>query len=213
MKALGAGAPEDGAKAEDDEMPLRLPIMLPSMYHIKGLEPPTEWLVEGEDAAPAGAAANAVDVGSALLAGKKSAALSILAVSTVSQENVSSCEPPSTDLPATAAAASQSALVFQAGTDISWNAAMSDMVAASFCTPQAARAEKTTATAAALARRPACTDQVMPVSSISAGALRVRIVLLIVSVYHKNMGLSTDYLAQAVAILHEKFSTDGLLVG
>lgn len=40
MNALGAGT-LDGAKP-DEATPLRLFIMLPSMYHIKGLVPPEE---------------------------------------------------------------------------------------------------------------------------------------------------------------------------
>lgn len=73
---------------------------------------------------------------------------------------------------------------------MAWVAARLERVSASLCTPQAASAENTTATAAVFARRWHCTDQVMPVSSIRAGAFRVRIVLLIVSVYHIQIVVS-----------------------
>ena len=76
MNALGAGAPAEGVNAEEVTLD-RLPIMLPSMYHINGLLPPPLWGV----VLVAGAAleANAVDVGA-------SSILASFVVSTLSQE-------------------------------------------------------------------------------------------------------------------------------
>ena len=195
MNALGAGAPAEGVNAEEVTLD-RLPIMLPSMYHINGLLTPPLWGV----VLVAGAAleANAVDVGSPAFAGASSILASFV-VSTLSQEKFKSGVSLLSDVPATLAAASQSSLLWYTGMDIACVAARLERVSASFCTPQAASAENTTATAAVFAKRWHRTDQVMPVSSIRAGAFRVRIVLLIVSVYHMKTGLSTDYFSVLMA--------------
>lgn len=208
MNALGAGAPAEGVNAEEVTLD-RLPIMLPSMYHINGLLTPPLWGV----VLVAGAAleANAVDVGSPAFAGASSILASFV-VSTLSQEKFKSGVSLLSDVPATLAAASQSSLLWYTGMDIACVAARLERVSASFCTPQAASAENTTATAAVFAKRWHRTDQVMPVSSIRAGAFRVRIVLLIVSVYHMKTGLSTDYFAQTVAVLHKNLSMGGFLI-
>ena len=91
MKALGVGASLVGEKPED-VTPLRLLIILPNMYHIRGLLPLLVWVLAGDDAASLGAAARVLTVeeGSPVLAEDQSAAFSNFVVSTVSQEKFSS---------------------------------------------------------------------------------------------------------------------------
>ena len=105
MNALGAGAMELADGANPDEVTLlRLAIILPSMYHMRGLLAPLLCVEVDSPVVPAGAALSMFPS---------------LVVSTVSHEKVNSCGSPLSDFPATAAAASQSSLLFHAGTDIS----------------------------------------------------------------------------------------------